>query len=409
MERRAASVPPRAGNTPDVAASSSSVAPPSAPRPPSAKEEAPSSFPPQGASWGRMFSLYATWLVFGLFGGHHVLLARYEQAILYGQTLGLFGVGWAADFFLLPHYQARVDGLAPGGVCGGRGGCLRWIVRFAISRVHGLVATLVALAYAVIVEALWVYPYTGPTSGTVTAPTREIKDDTLRWLAYAAMSAAAASGATLVGGIGASSAPWLWAFAGAFLPLMGTDGGPPGSVGSATPFSGSEDDLNSSDAMSAAVIAALGAVIVGGLFTKEDAVKPQRLPRASALRRCCGCCGVTLSVVLFWLSLPLLLVLHGEMRVNPRTGKYDAAGLGTTYLGPYALRNGKEVWAEAERLWEEVKRCVRGVAGGAGRMRRKHTRGGGGLLPLSHLHFSCSLSPPHPSPAGTATRAGGRA
>ena len=44
---------------------------------------------------------YLMW-IFGFFGAHRFYFGKRKSGTLYFFTLGLFGVGWAIDFFLIP-------------------------------------------------------------------------------------------------------------------------------------------------------------------------------------------------------------------------------------------------------------------------------------------------------------------
>lgn len=53
---------------------------------------------------------YLLWLVFGIFGGHHLYLERDAQAFLWWSTLGgVFGLGWLRDLFCIPRYVAEAN------------------------------------------------------------------------------------------------------------------------------------------------------------------------------------------------------------------------------------------------------------------------------------------------------------
>lgn len=45
---------------------------------------------------------YLLWLLLGLFGGHRFYIGDFTLGVIYLFTLGIFGIGWIADAFLLP-------------------------------------------------------------------------------------------------------------------------------------------------------------------------------------------------------------------------------------------------------------------------------------------------------------------
>jgi len=91
-------------------------------------------------SLSRPASAYALWAVGGLFGAHRFYLGRPVSGLVWLCTLGLFGVGWVIDFWLIKEFveehNKRVfqqqmlesgssllfDGESGGGYGGGRGG-----------------------------------------------------------------------------------------------------------------------------------------------------------------------------------------------------------------------------------------------------------------------------------------------
>lgn len=53
-------------------------------------------------------SAYALWAIFGLFGAHRFYVGRPVSGFVWMFTVGLFGVGWVIDFFLLPQFVEEV-------------------------------------------------------------------------------------------------------------------------------------------------------------------------------------------------------------------------------------------------------------------------------------------------------------
>ena len=49
-------------------------------------------------------SAYLMWATLGLVGGHWFYLGKPGRGTLYLFTAGLFGIGWAVDFFGMPGY-----------------------------------------------------------------------------------------------------------------------------------------------------------------------------------------------------------------------------------------------------------------------------------------------------------------
>ncbi|EFA83585.1 TM2 domain-containing protein [Heterostelium album PN500] len=45
---------------------------------------------------------YLLWFFFGVFGVHRFYLQRYVSGFIYLFTLGIFGIGWLVDLFLIP-------------------------------------------------------------------------------------------------------------------------------------------------------------------------------------------------------------------------------------------------------------------------------------------------------------------
>lgn len=51
---------------------------------------------------------YLAWL-FGFFGCHRFYYGKPKSGTLYFFTLGLFGIGWIVDFFLIPSMEREAD------------------------------------------------------------------------------------------------------------------------------------------------------------------------------------------------------------------------------------------------------------------------------------------------------------
>jgi len=45
---------------------------------------------------------YILWMFFGLIGLHRFYLNRFGTGLLYMVTLGIFGIGWLVDIYLIP-------------------------------------------------------------------------------------------------------------------------------------------------------------------------------------------------------------------------------------------------------------------------------------------------------------------
>ena len=54
-------------------------------------------------------SAYLLWLFFGLIGVHRFYVGHRGWGIAYLLTLGLFGIGWLVDLFLIPSYVAAYN------------------------------------------------------------------------------------------------------------------------------------------------------------------------------------------------------------------------------------------------------------------------------------------------------------
>jgi TM2 domain-containing membrane protein YozV len=52
---------------------------------------------------------YLLWFFLGILGGHRYYLRRFGTAILYTLTMGLFGIGWFVDLFLIPYVTREVN------------------------------------------------------------------------------------------------------------------------------------------------------------------------------------------------------------------------------------------------------------------------------------------------------------
>src|SRR5262245_58389714 len=74
--------------------------PPRAP----ARVEEPEEVPQKSLLWAYLF-----WLCLGLIGGHRFYLGRWLTGLLYLFTAGLYGLGFALDFFLLPWMVAHTN------------------------------------------------------------------------------------------------------------------------------------------------------------------------------------------------------------------------------------------------------------------------------------------------------------
>jgi TM2 domain-containing membrane protein YozV len=58
----------------------------------------------------RVSDVYILWLSpFGLVGGHYLYLGQIKMFYLYFFTLGLFGIGWIADFFRIPRVVRDIN------------------------------------------------------------------------------------------------------------------------------------------------------------------------------------------------------------------------------------------------------------------------------------------------------------
>lgn len=126
---------------------------------------------------------YVLWLVGGLFGWHHIYMRRPYQAVVYGQSLGGYGIGWLTDLFFIPRYlresvneAARAKSRAQEATWGG-----------ALSNVLSMGA--MAYMYCIVVEMVWAPIH----------PTREIGDVVYRTAAYGILAAAATMGCVLMG------------------------------------------------------------------------------------------------------------------------------------------------------------------------------------------------------------------
>lgn len=51
---------------------------------------------------------YLLWFFFGLFGVHRLYYGKRTTGVLYFLTLGLCGVGWVVDFFLVPSMRSQM-------------------------------------------------------------------------------------------------------------------------------------------------------------------------------------------------------------------------------------------------------------------------------------------------------------
>lgn len=50
-----------------------------------------------------LFEAYLLWFLLGLFGGHRFYIGDIKNGVIYLLTLGIFGIGWIIDAFLLPN------------------------------------------------------------------------------------------------------------------------------------------------------------------------------------------------------------------------------------------------------------------------------------------------------------------
>lgn len=55
--------------------------------------------------------VYVIWFFCGLFGGHRFYLRHNALGLLYLFTLGVLGIGWLVDLFLLPRLTADFNAL----------------------------------------------------------------------------------------------------------------------------------------------------------------------------------------------------------------------------------------------------------------------------------------------------------
>ena len=288
---------------------------------------------------------YLLWLPFGFFGLHHIYLGRYEQAIAYGQTFSLFGLGYILDLFYIPSYVADIN--ARGNTTGRRtndtkatSSCSGFLFFSFMYVCRFLVTLLIAFIYATMMESTWKYTETD---------SRFIEDSGNKLVAYIMLSIAAAYGARLIGNIGHSTSSFRNAFFGAIAGLIYEQvaGGP------------------DSEGIPAAVAAAFGAALLTTI-TRITLSKP--LPYVSKKRRnvpiccCCfykkgdnGCFSTIGSILLFWLSLPLLLILHADIPVN-KDGLVDRRGLTTMKLGNYIYNHPEQSWKQISDFIDEFNR-----------------------------------------------------
>ena len=62
-----------------------------------------------------MFMGYLLWFFFGLLGGHRFYYGKHVSGVIWFLTLGLLGIGWIVDAFLIPLMDEESEGkFAPG-------------------------------------------------------------------------------------------------------------------------------------------------------------------------------------------------------------------------------------------------------------------------------------------------------
>jgi len=207
---------------------------------------------------------YALWLFLGPLGLHLLYLDRLEQWVIYESCFSLFGLGLAADCFLMPHYVARCNALesADAGAPARYGRLVRRArsapFSAALLALRGVVSAGFAYLYAALCEGFWVYDDAGFGANAWPGDSRAIAPLHLRAAAYAAAAAAAATGAWLVGNVGDSRTPWLPCFAGAAAAAALTD---PGALGAGA---------GARAPVGLAAAAALGAVFLAFLARRLD-------------------------------------------------------------------------------------------------------------------------------------------
>ncbi|CAJ1344529.1 unnamed protein product [Effrenium voratum] len=70
-------------------------------------------------------TVYALWLMLGLFGGHHFYLDRLLHGCVAVVTLNFLGLGWLVDLFWLPYYTRSCNSRVPAEVAVKDGSCSR--------------------------------------------------------------------------------------------------------------------------------------------------------------------------------------------------------------------------------------------------------------------------------------------
>lgn len=57
-----------------------------------------------------LFVAYFLWLIFGVFGLHHLYLRRLRHFFLWSVSFGGFGVGWLREIYKIPEYVDAANG-----------------------------------------------------------------------------------------------------------------------------------------------------------------------------------------------------------------------------------------------------------------------------------------------------------
>lgn len=301
------------------------------------------------------FIAYFLWLTLGYAGIHHWYLGRDEQFILYGQSAGLFALGWLADFFLLPHYIRRANGDTVGSSAGK--GLFAWLWARTLALVRFSVTFGMATLYALMMESCWDYD---------NEDSRFIEGWEMKCLAYLAVAFAAALGARLVANVGESRIDVFSPMVAAGLMLAVCD---------------SSRDENSAPAK---VMAGFGAALAATVWRRVPSApaveaapgsgkreKTDKTPKATApstssavvltvrpTRRggCCFNCSNIMAILGFWVVGSVLVILHGGTVPVNATGRYDQAGLRQEKLGVYMYHNREEVLNTVQQVWDELKK-----------------------------------------------------
>lgn len=280
---------------------------------------------------------YLWWMVGGIFGWHYLYVGEPQLALVYAQSLGLFGIGWVLDFFKVPRLVREAN--APSTAADIKDGK----ARFQLGRLAQ--AYFVAWLYAAATNLLFAW---------YVEDVRYIDNHAGRYVAYGALCFAAALGAWLIGTIGYQTTSFLLVLLCACAGVAFRDA----QQGEWTTVT------------TVACVSAIAAAFFRRPATDVPLVKPtdkvvhkgvlKPVAQAVADKRKAGCCGRVwrlwkfgAAVGTFYTVAGTGLFLNLELNVDA-TGKHSDSGIFKEKIGLYLWKQRAEIVHTMKDVYGEL-------------------------------------------------------